>query len=160
MVAAVQRHDEWSLDAWDRTIRNIAGDDPVQQLLAVFDVMDLWFNAPDFAGCIFVNAAAEFPNPHDPIHQAAAVHKRKLRNHWLELACKAGATGDGAQSFADCFTVLIEGAFTLRQTYGRDDAARSVRPAVEQLISTFLPTNHPTKPASNASRCLAASIPM
>src|SRR5438045_65334 len=65
MVAAVQRRDEWESQAWQRTIRKIAGDDPVKQLLAMFDVMDIWFNDPDFLGCMFINAASEFPNPHD-----------------------------------------------------------------------------------------------
>ena len=41
-------------------------------MLALFDVLDLWFNDPKFGGCLFINTAAEFPNPHDPIHQAAA----------------------------------------------------------------------------------------
>src|SRR5882762_4429848 len=48
MVAAVQRRDEWESQAWGRAIHERAGDDPVAQLLGMFDVMDLWFNAPDF----------------------------------------------------------------------------------------------------------------
>src|SRR5204862_2991813 len=114
MVAAVQRRDEWESQAWDQAVRKIAGDDPARQLLAMFDVMDLWFNAPDFHGCIFTNAAAEFPNPHDPIHQAAAAHKRRARDHFRDLAEAAGADATGAETFADCFTALIEGALILR----------------------------------------------
>jgi hypothetical protein len=34
---------------------------------------------------------------------------------------------------------LIEGALVLRLTQGCNDAAHAVRPAVEQLIKTFLP---------------------
>jgi len=77
MVAAVQRRDEWESQAWGRAIRKIAGDDPRAQLLAMLDVMDLWFNNPDFHGCMFTNAAAEFPNPHDPVHKAAAAYKKR-----------------------------------------------------------------------------------
>src|SRR5881628_2916645 len=55
MVAAVQRRDEWESQAWQRAIRKIAGDDPIKQLLAMFDVMDIWFNDPDFLGCMFIN---------------------------------------------------------------------------------------------------------
>ena len=62
------------------------------QLLGMFDVMDMWFNAPDFRGCLFLNTAAEFPNPHDPVHQAAAAHKRRMRDGWRDLARQAGAT--------------------------------------------------------------------
>src|SRR3954462_10229671 len=50
MVAAVRRRDEWESQAWDRAVRKLAGDDPLRQLRAMLDVMDLWFNDPDFGG--------------------------------------------------------------------------------------------------------------
>ncbi len=139
MVAAVQRRDEWESQAWARAVRTLAGDDPARQLLAMLDVMDLWFNDPDFGGCMFISAAAEFPNPHDPVHQAAAAYKKRCRDQRRDLARAAGASAKDAESFADCYTALIEGALILRQTQGRNDAARVVRPAVEQLIRTYLP---------------------
>lgn len=138
MVAAVQRRDEWESQAWQRAIRKIAGDDPAKQLLAMVDVMDLWFNDPDFHGCMFLNTAVEFPNPHDPVHQAAAAYKQRVRDHRRDLARLAGAAPPDAEAFADCFTALMEGALILRQTWGRNDAARAIRPAVEQLIRTYL----------------------
>jgi AcrR family transcriptional regulator len=139
MVAAVQRRDAWESQAWGSAVRKIAGDDPVGQLLAFFDVMDLWFNDPDFHGCMFTNTAAEFPNPHDPVHQAAVAYKKRARDHWRDLARTAGADAMAAETFADCYTALIEGALILRQTHRRNDAARAVRPAVEQLIGAYLP---------------------
>ena len=139
MVAAVQRRDEWESQAWMSAIRKIAGDDPVGQLLAIFDVFDIWFNDPDFRGCMFLNTAIEFPNPHDPIHQAASAFKRKSRNNWRDLALAAGATAANAETFADCYSALVEGSMILRQTHGRNDAAKAVKPAVEVLIRTYLP---------------------
>jgi AcrR family transcriptional regulator len=139
MVAAVKRRDEWESVAWDRAIRKLAGDDPVKQLLAMLDVMDLWFNDPEFHGCMFMNTAAEFPNPHDPVHEAAAAFRRKARDHRRNLAQAAGADAESAETFADCLTALIEGAFILRHTHNRNDAARVVRPAVAQLIAAYLP---------------------
>jgi AcrR family transcriptional regulator len=139
MVAAVQRRDEWESQAWERAIRSMAGDDPVRQLLCTIDLLDLWFNNPDFIGCMFINAAAEFPNPHDPVHQAAAAYKRRTRDHRRDLALAAGADAQAAEAFADTFTALIEGILILRQTHGRNDAARVIRPAVQQLIDTYLP---------------------
>jgi len=132
MVAAVQRRDAWEMEAWDRAVRKLAGDDPRLQLLGFFDVMDAWFNDPDFRGCMFLNTAAEFPNPADPVHQAAALHKRKIRDHFRDLAAQAGAREP--EAFADCFTALVEGTLVLRQVHGRSNAARVIRPAVEQLL--------------------------
>ncbi|HTL28084.1 MAG TPA: TetR/AcrR family transcriptional regulator [Tepidisphaeraceae bacterium] len=139
MVAAVLQRDEWESIAWDRAVRKIAGDDPAKRLLAFLDVLDLWFNEPDFHGCWFLNTAIEFPNPHDPVHQAAAQHKRKSRDYWRDLAKAAGATAANAETFADCYAALFEGALIMRQTHGRNDAARAIRPAVEQLVKTYLP---------------------
>ena len=48
MVAAVKMRDEWQSAAWDRAVKQIGGDDPVGQLRANFEVMDAWFNEPDF----------------------------------------------------------------------------------------------------------------
>ena len=148
MVAAVQRRDEWESQAWDRAVRKLAGDDPGRQLLAMLDVLDLWFNDPDFHGCMFMNTAAEFPNPHDPVHQAAAAHRKRTRDHFRNLAQAAGADATAAETFADCYAALLEGALIMRQTHGRNDAARVVRPAVEQLVGTYLPNLPETGTAS------------
>jgi hypothetical protein len=120
-------------------VRERAGDDARAQLVALFDVLDEWFNAPDYGGCIFLSAATEFPNPHDPIHRAAAVHGRQARDGFRDLALRAGTKPAAAEAFADCFAALIQGALVLRQTQGRNDAARAVRPAAEQLVRMYLP---------------------
>jgi AcrR family transcriptional regulator len=141
MVAAVIQRDEWETAAWIKAIQKIAGDDPRRQFLARFDVMDIWFNDPDYRGCMFMNTAAEFPNPHDPVHRAASDILRRRRNDCRDIACAAGAELAAAETFADCYLALIEGALMLRQTTGRNDAARAVRPAVEQLVATYLPAS-------------------
>ena len=141
MVAAVRRRDEWESAAWQRAVRRLAGDPPTAagQFLAALDVMDRWFNDPDFHGCMYLNTAVEFPNPHDPVHQAAAAHQRRMHDHWRDVAKAGGADAAGAETVADCFTALVQGALVMRQTLGRDDAARVVRPAVEQLVRAYLP---------------------
>jgi hypothetical protein len=87
---------------------------------------------------MFISAATEYPNPHDPIHQAAVAYKRKCRDHRRDLALAAGATPANAEIFADVYTALLEGALILRHTHGRNDAARAIRPAVEQMMAAYL----------------------
>ncbi len=136
LVAAIQQRDQWEMQAWTNAVEKIAGDDPKAQLLAFFDVLDVWFNSPDFRGCQFINAAAEFPNPNDPVHAVAAAHKRKNRDSFRDLATAAGSTDP--ESFADRYTALVEGTLILRQVHGRNDAARVIKPAVESLVSEAL----------------------
>jgi AcrR family transcriptional regulator len=152
MVAAVNRRDEWESRAWGRAVRSIAGDDPAKQLLAMIDVMDLWFNDPEFRGCMFMNTAAEFPNPHDPVHRAAAASRRRTREIRRDLAKAAGADASAAETFADCYSALIEGALVMRHTHGRNDAARVIRPVVEQLIRAYLPGRKRARPPNRAGR--------
>jgi len=139
MVAAVKQRDKWEAAAWGRAIHAAAGDDPRARLLALFDVLDEWFNAPDFRGCIFINTAAEFPNPHDPIHQAAAEYKRRCRDHWRDAAQAAGATDKDAETFADQYALVVEGTLIMRQVHGRNDAARIAQGMAEQLVDRFIP---------------------
>jgi AcrR family transcriptional regulator len=152
MVAAVERRDEWESQAWSEAVRKLAGDDPVRQILAMLDVMDLWFNDPDFHGCMFTSSALEFPNPNDPVHKAAAAYKRKTRDFRRDLALAAGADAVSAETFADCYTALIDGALILRQVHGRNDAARAIRPAVEQLVATYLPNAAIKRPVASKVR--------
>jgi hypothetical protein len=137
LVAAIRKRDEWEMQAFNTALAKLAGDDPKARLLAMFDVLDLWFTSPDFKGCQFINAAAEFPNPHDPVHAAAAEHKRRNRDMFRDLAKAAGA--DDPETFSDQYTALVEGTLILRQIHGRNDAAQVIKPAVQALIASFLP---------------------
>lgn len=137
MVAAVRKRDDWEMRAWDQAVRARAGDDSRAQLLGYFEVLDEWFRAPDFGGCMFINVASEFPHPNDPVHKAAAAHKRAGRDAYRVLAAEAGATDPDA--FADHYTMLLEGALVLRQVHDRDDAAAIALRAVRRLIAEQLP---------------------
>ena len=139
MVEAVRQRDHWEAAAWDRAIGQAAGAgaNPRVRLLALFDVLDEWFNAPDFKGCMFINTAAEFPNPHDPVHQAAALHKKRNRDLWRDAAKSAGAAD--ADVFADLFAILVEGTLILRQVHGRNDAARVARKLAAALVEQYIP---------------------
>jgi AcrR family transcriptional regulator len=128
MVAAVKMRDEWESQAWAGAVRKMAGDDPVAQLLGMLDVMDIWFNDPEFLGCLFLNTAAEFPNPNDPVHQAAAAYKRKTRDNFRNLARAAGADSATAETFADCYAALFEGrSSSVRRMAATTPPARSGR---------------------------------
>ncbi|MCX5662937.1 MAG: TetR/AcrR family transcriptional regulator [Planctomycetota bacterium] len=135
LIEAITLRHEWEGKAWARAVKRLAGEDPRAQLLGLFDVLDLWFNGPEFGGCLFLNAAGEFPNPSDPVHQVAAKHKRATREWFRGLAKRAGVADAG--TFADLYTTLVEGTLVMRHVHGRDDAAKLTRPMVERLLEQF-----------------------
>jgi AcrR family transcriptional regulator len=137
VVRALEARDAWETGAWREAVRLLVGEAPERQLIGLVDVLDILFNEPAFLGCQFINAAAEFPNPDDAIHRAAAAHKRANREWVRELAEAAGV--QDPDGFADSYTVLFEGALVLRQVHDRDDAARAVRPLIEELLKAQLP---------------------
>ncbi|MEZ6193797.1 MAG: TetR/AcrR family transcriptional regulator [Phycisphaerales bacterium] len=102
LIEAIRLRDVWEGDAFSHAIHELAGDDPRAQLLALFDVLDIWFNDPDFHGCQFINVAAQVPNPHDPMHEVAANHKRQMRDVFRDMAKQAGVSD--VEAFADTYT--------------------------------------------------------
>ncbi len=137
VLACVQAREEWESQAWGRAVRTLAGDDPRAQLLAYFDVLDVWFNDPGFHGCMFNNVAMEFADKRDPVHRAAADQKRRLRDRFRSMAERAGASHPN--DFADHFMILLDGTVVLRHVHGRDDAAQVAKPAVMELIERHMP---------------------
>lgn len=137
VLAVIVRRDAWWRTTFRRALRRRAGDGPREQLLSAFDVLHEWFSEEPFCGCMFINAAAEFPNPHDPAHKAAAENKRAIERHITNLAAKAGA--DDPAAFAAQFCLIMEGTIVTRQVTRDDRSAETGRRLAELLIQSHLP---------------------
>lgn len=137
ILEALTTRDRWELETWMRIVNQLAAGDPQSMLLAVFDVLHDWFTHPDFLGCQFINAAAEFPSPNDPIHQAAARHKEAFEQAITDMARDAGLKNP--EDLAVKWMVLIEGAINLRQVMQNDHAAASARGIAELLLREHSP---------------------
>jgi len=135
ILAVLRRRDErfrhWFVRAVER--RATA---PRERLLAIFDGLEEWFGRPDFTGCTFINAAAEYTAQHDPIHAFSAEHKRLVEGYVRELAQAAEAADP--ETLARNLMLLIEGAIALAHVTGTSDWARHARAAAEVLIADAL----------------------
>lgn len=133
VLEVMRRRDEWEFETWMKMVHQIAGDDPEAQLLAIFDVLHMWFTDERFRGCLFINAAAEFPALHDPAHQAAHAHAERFRSAIVASAEAIGIADSDA--FARQFQLLIDGAIVLRQVTGDNLAADAARKNAELLLA-------------------------
>lgn len=64
---------------------------PRDQLVAVFDVLKMWFDREDYFGCAFINAVAEYDKGDDTIRKLAIAHKTQISGLVEDLAEQAGA---------------------------------------------------------------------
>ena len=107
ILAVLRLRDEMFRNWLYRRIEELA-DDPRSRLLAMFDALEEWFGSPEFRGCMFIKAIAEFQDRDHPIHVQAAEHKRLLFDHFTRLAGDAGANDPAG--LARQLLVLKEGA--------------------------------------------------
>jgi AcrR family transcriptional regulator len=83
--------------------------DPVTRVKAIFDWYGAWFLTPEFAGCLFERALAEFGRNHPRISEVAIRYRRDmtlLMNTTLEEIVQAA----DARRLSGIFMLLLDGA--------------------------------------------------
>lgn len=106
---------------------------PRDQLLAMFDALEEWFNDPGYQGCMFVKASSEYQDIDHPIHKQSADHKRLLERHISELAHKAEL--QEPDLLARQLLLLKEGAIVTGHLRHTKNPAADARRAAEALIA-------------------------
>jgi AcrR family transcriptional regulator len=115
------------------TAATVSGDDTpaARRLLRVFDVLGDWFAEPDFRGCPFINAMAEFTVGH-PAAVVTATHRAGLRNLFEDLCQQAGIEKPHAVALQ--LTMLYDAAIITAYLDREQDAAATARAAAEALL--------------------------
>jgi AcrR family transcriptional regulator len=132
MTAVLNERSTW-LQATLRTlVRERGGDDPVAQLRALFDVVEAATDSNDFQCCIFMKAAMEFPQLHDPAHLAAAQNRESVVGIISEIAAQAGAAEPAV--LACELELVMEGAYATRLLTGNSQSMEAGRRVAEGII--------------------------
>src|SRR5687767_9731316 len=130
------------------------GDSPREKLYGLFDALAAWFSAPDWKGCIFVTAAAEFPNEHDPAHQMAKKHMLTMQESLQYLATLAGAKNP--QQLSQQLVVLVEGAVAYRHMTNDPSTIMIAKMLAKPLLDAELPAPPPKEKPTKAFRAMRA----
>ena len=136
MLAALEMKYQWLHETLRQMILTRGGPCAAAQLYGLFDVVEAIIDSDDYQGCIFVNVAMEFPAAHDPVHLAAARHKRAIEAIVRDLAAKAGA--DHPEAMAQELCLVMEGAYVTRQVTGDPDTIAIARRVADSIIATRL----------------------
>lgn len=105
---------------------------PARRVSAVFDLLVKALGAPDFRGCPFINAAAEYPGPEGPVAEAIAAHRVQVRALFFELVAERGRTRRA--ELAEQLVLLFDGAMVGAHLGGGLQSARRARSAAMRLV--------------------------
>ncbi|WP_221349423.1 TetR family transcriptional regulator C-terminal domain-containing protein [Streptomyces beigongshangae] len=95
--------------------------------------------APDTSpvrGCPFIDAAAEFPDPHHAIHRYAREQKLLMAQLVTELTAELGAAEPAV--LAEQLVTLADGAASRAMVLDQPDYGRHARAAAETLLDRAL----------------------
>jgi AcrR family transcriptional regulator len=104
-----------------------------ERLIAMFDVLQEWFESPEFRGCPFINAVAELADTEHPAHRAALGPRHAIRTYVQKLAEEAGSPN--SEDFSQQFVILFGGAIVMASMEGGPAAAQYARQAASVLLS-------------------------
>jgi len=136
IVAVIDEHHRWWSSELRERIERAAGPEPRAQILAMFDVIDEIMHDSEYHGCIYINAAVEFPQPHHPAHRSARQAKADAIALLEELATKAGASHPLA--LAEEIDLIIEGALITHQVAPDSDPCAVARRIAGTVIEKYL----------------------
>jgi AcrR family transcriptional regulator len=110
-------------------------DDPVEQLLAIFDIFDEWFARDDYEGDSFVKVLLEMGAEH-PLGKASITHLSSVRAMIREIAERAGL--ERLDDFAHGMQILMKGS-TITAAMGDRDAGVRAKTMAIGLIRDHTP---------------------
>ncbi len=107
------------------------GSTPRDRVLAVFDLLGEWFEAPGYRGCPFINVEAEYGAGH-PTHDVTLEHRAWVRTLFTSLLTDAGTADPDGTALQLC--LLYDGAMASAQADPSRPWAAAARAAAERLV--------------------------
>ena len=124
VLAFLERREQIWTYGWVESEARRRGGTPEEQLLAIFDLFDEWFQRDDFEGCSFVNTLLEFGDLDHPVGRASANYLENIRSVVVRsLALEAGLRDPDA--FALSWHILMKGSIVQAAEGDRDAAKRA-----------------------------------
>lgn len=108
--------------------------DPIERVKAIFDWYGAWFRTPEFAGCLFERALAEFGTAYPKVSEVAIRYRQKITNWIAELLADV-VSPDAAKQLGNVYMMLLDGATVEARAVNDPVAAARAWQAAELLLS-------------------------
>jgi AcrR family transcriptional regulator len=129
-----KRHQVWTV-GWLQAETAKRASTPREQLLAIFDLFEEWFQKRDFEGCPFI-ATVGYGEPRDRVREEAVSQLARIRAFVAGLAEEASLTAP--VRFAVAWQILLEGSIVMAMS-GDRGAARHARNLGEAFLAGYPP---------------------
>ncbi|MEU6130361.1 TetR family transcriptional regulator [Saccharopolyspora sp. NPDC047091] len=106
IAAYLDDQDEADRGKWEKAAAEL--DSPREKVLALFDLAHGAALNRRFRGCLYLNAATEFPDPQHPARAAIDRHRTWLHELLVDLAARSGAADPEAT--AERIRLIYDGA--------------------------------------------------
>lgn len=128
---------DWRAERFKRQLDQLAEAAmmPGEKIAAIFDWHERWFDSPDFHGCLFQHALAEFGEPAHAVFEAVARQKRDLQQRLRDILAQS-LPDDRAWHVATTLFMLIEGATVLAHIGQGKAAIVSARSAAVDVLAS------------------------
>ncbi|MFI6452570.1 TetR/AcrR family transcriptional regulator [Streptosporangium amethystogenes] len=137
LVEAVLQARSERVMSWLTAAAAAAGDAPGDQLAAVFDALQRWYDEPVFRGCAMLNAAAQ--HHVDAVRTITARHLDRYLELLTGIAGRAGAVDPPA--LGRQLLMLAEGATVVAANHDTVGAGEAARQAALTLLSAAARTS-------------------
>lgn len=107
---------------------------PDEQIAAIFDWHERWFESPGFHGCLFQHSLAEYGTPGHAVFEAVSRQKHDLKQR-LQDILEQTLPEERAAVFANTLFMLIEGATMLAHLGQGKMAVASMRKTASALLT-------------------------
>lgn len=138
LALAALEHEAATWRAWFFTRLAETGGSARERLLAIFDILEEWFERDDYFGCALMNAVIEGRNRDEAILAVTRSHKRRVLEQLRALAAAAGA--QNADEIAEQLDLLMDGAI-VKSAIKRDARPAAEAKAVAAALLASLPMN-------------------
>lgn len=155
VAAYLERQDAQDRAAWE----NVAAqqDDPTAKILLLFDLAKTSAVKRQFRGCLYLNAATEFPDHSHPVAEVIAKHRQWLRDSLLELVHQLGvhAAGEAVNALQLIYDGAQAGSKACRSTEPFDLGKKLAEQTIEGYRADATVDNGRAHAAARFSDALA-----
>ena len=107
---------------------------PREKILASFDVLQEWYDSPNYHGCPFIKAALEIADVSHPVNEISVMARQSIRSYIFKLALDADIPKP--EVFSQQYLLLVSGSILMASIENTAIGAEYARETLAVFMNT------------------------